>query len=516
MPSNPGKNPAELPDEVNYCIIGSGAAGAVMAYRLAKAVGEKNSICVLERGAYNSPSLDFSDDELRMIRTLYSEGGLQMSRTFDFTVLQGETVGGSTVINNAICIRMPEVTKREWAGYGISLDSLELNYDRVQGEIKIARLDPNAVNHKVESLFSRGVSGYNERFGAAGELSRAEVLSGNFLNCVGCGLCNIGCRRMRKLSALETYLPWARSLGVEIYSNIDAIKCETEPGGRGAKRVSSVLVRRQGGETQRIRIRKAAIVAAGAIASSRFLMRSELGGEGVGRHLSCNYALPTLVEFDDTVDAFDGLQITMFAAPESFEAIFETTYNAPGAYSIALPLHFNEHAKMMGAYRNGVNFGALVGSDRCGEVKKNRDIMFGRAIDWRPTSNDVGRIQRALTTLVRMAQEAGGNRIILPTRPALVIPLKGGDVDGVLEGITRLLTDNKSFNFVTAHPQGGNMMAGPDHKDRVVDTDFRVRDTENLFVCDASLFPSGARVNPQWTIMALASLASESVANRFG
>jgi choline dehydrogenase-like flavoprotein len=475
---------------------------------------------IFERGAHNSPVQDFSDDELRMIRTLYAEGGLQLSRTFDFTVLQGETVGGSTVINNAICIEMPEVTKREWAGHGIDLDSINLHYANVKGEINIAELDANAVNQNVEALFRRGVSGYNAAAGAGSALEGARVLTGNFLNCVGCGLCNIGCRRLRKLSALETYLPWAESRGVVIHSNVDAVKCETQPVREGGKKVTSVLVRRQGGEFKRVRVRKAAILAGGAIASSRFLMRSELGGERVGKRLSCNYALPTLVEFDETVDAFDGLQITMFAAPESYNAIFETTYNAPGAYSISLPLHFGEHFKMMSAYRNGVNFGALVGSDPCGEVRRSRDIMFGRAIEWEPTEGDIKKVKDALKTLVGVGRAAGGNRIILPTRPALVIPLRNGvDVDEALDGFGELLKDRKDFNFVTAHPQGGNMMAGPEspnYKERVVEVDFRVRGTDNLFVCDASIFPTGARVNPQWTIMALASIASESVVKRFG
>ena len=48
--------------------------------------------------------------------------------------------------------------------------------------------------------------------------------------------------------------------------------------------------------------------------------------------------------------------------------------------------------------------------------------------------------------------------------------------------------------------------------ERVVDTDFRVRDCENLYVSDASVFPRGIRVNPQWTIMAVASAAARRIA----
>ena len=55
----------------------------------------------------------------------------------------------------------------------------------------------------------------------------------------------------------------------------------------------------------------------------------------------------------------------------------------------------------------------------------------------------------------------------------------------------------------TAHPQGGNIMAGDNsvHRNkRVLDQNFRLEG-----------FPESMRVNPQWTIMALSSMASEKV-----
>src|SRR5262249_41991442 len=84
------KGPAEIPDEVDYCVIGSGAAGAIIASRLGALNGGRRSISVVEQGGYYSPGQDFSDDELRMIRTLYADGGLQVTRSFDFTILQGQ------------------------------------------------------------------------------------------------------------------------------------------------------------------------------------------------------------------------------------------------------------------------------------------------------------------------------------------------------------------------------------------------------------------------------------------
>jgi choline dehydrogenase-like flavoprotein len=227
--------------------------------------------------------------------------------------------------------------------------------------------------------------------------------------------------------------------------------------------------------------------------------------------VSCNFACPTLVEFPETIDAFDGLQITMFAAPESYDAIFETTYNPPGAHSIVMPQYFEPHSTMMKRYRQSVNFGALVGSDPGGSVSADRSVLFGRAIEWHQTPDDIRRIKAALTTMVHFAKAAGADHILLPTHPVLNIPLNG-NVGAVLDAFNRTLDDPSYFNFATAHPQGGNMMAGSDVAERVVDLDFRVRDCENLYLCDASIFPRGIRVNPQWTIMALASHAAGMVA----
>jgi choline dehydrogenase-like flavoprotein len=499
-----------MPDEVDYCVVGSGAAGGVLAYRLAAQVGRSNSICLLERGGYNSAIRDFSDDELRMIRMLYTEGGLQMTRTFDFTILQGESVGGSTVINNAICIQMPDISRKEWQELGIDTSVLARHYASIKEEINIDELGSQAVNQTAESLFTKGVSDYNSNYSNLVRLSQAKRLAGNFNNCIGCGLCNIGCRRLRKLSVLETYIPWAQANGVQVFSNTGAVQCETNSNGK-TKTANAVIVRKQNGEFQKIRIRKALIVAAGAIASSRFLMRSELGGTGVGRGLSCNYAFPTLVEFSEPINAFDGAQITMFAAPDSFEAIFETTYNPPGAHSITLPVHFSRHAEMMQAYRFGINFGALVGSDLTGSVCRDRDLMFGRAIEWRQTEAELKRIKNALATLARIGKAAGGKSIILPTHPALIMPLDSA-LEQTLQNMDQTLNHKQFFSFATAHPQGGNMMSDSSHDQRVTELDFRVRDCKNVFVCDASVFPRGIRVNPQWTIMALASYASERIA----
>jgi len=499
-------HPDSIPREVDYCIIGSGAAGGVLAYRLGKEKGGADSICVLERGGSYGPRRDFSENEMKMISMLYTEGGLQVTRSFDFTILQAECVGGTTVVNNAVCFRMPEETASEWSNFGIDTAALSSHYDSIAAEINISPVIDESVNSSAQKLFVEGVRKYNASLRSADKLSPVQKNLGNFTNCLGCGQCNIGCRYMRKLSALETYVPWAQAHGVSVIRSVGAVQCETEQ--RGEKKVvNAVIVRDANGSFQRIRIRKALIVSAGAIASSRFLMRSGVGGEGVGRFLSCNFAIPPLVTFENPVNAFDGVQMPLHALSDYGEAIYETSFNMPGSYAISFPLYFDPHAGMMDSYAKSVNFTALVWSDPAGSVSLKRDVLFGRAIQWDQTPNDLLRIKRALATIIRVAREAGAKRVILPTLPPVEVPMDAF-VEERIKDMERVINHKKYINFITAHPQGGNMMAADTFNERVADLDFRVRGCENLFVCDASVFPRGVRVNPQWTIMALASKAS--------
>ena len=62
-----------------------------------------------------------------MLSELYSDGALQMSRDLSFAVLQGMCVGGSTVVNNAVCIEAPD---RDASNAGTREDSLKAGLDK--------------------------------------------------------------------------------------------------------------------------------------------------------------------------------------------------------------------------------------------------------------------------------------------------------------------------------------------------------------------------------------------------
>ncbi|MBK9124034.1 MAG: hypothetical protein IPM16_13090 [Chloroflexi bacterium] len=62
----------------------------------------------------------------------------------------------------------------------------------------------------------------------------------------------------------------------------------------------------------------------------------------------------------------------------------------------------------------------------------------------------------------------------------------------------------------TGHPQGGNAI-GSSPTDSVIGPDFKVFGYSNLYVCDASVFPTSTTVNPQLTVMTMAHYAAQFV-----
>ena len=82
----------------------------------------RRKILLVERGNRYSPLQDMNDNEMEMLQKLYKEGGLQLTKKFDMMILQGEAVGGTTVINNAVCLQMPPEMKSVWENqYGIDM-----------------------------------------------------------------------------------------------------------------------------------------------------------------------------------------------------------------------------------------------------------------------------------------------------------------------------------------------------------------------------------------------------------
>lgn len=517
--------PAEA--EYDYVIIGGGVAGAVLADRLS----HKGSVLVLEAGPYVPEYMVADGDEIAWSAKLYKQSGLQraeltgISPTLTIPVLQGSCLGGGGMVNNIVCFRLPRETLKQWHSYGFPLDETQLgpSYDTIARQLHIrpvgvaGPLDPqtgrptsaelNPAGEKLAHFF-----GAPKRPGSAGpwpDHSFAECLVNVVSDgCLGCGECNIACASERKNNGLQTYLPAAVKRGAHIVPEAEVRRIELESK-NGSLRATEVWVDIPRVSDDLVKVRgKEFILCASAIGSPVALLRSpdvldRLAHLPIGQHFGANIGSPLFAFYSEELlrDKCPGLQIAHYFLPEQDLAPFvlETWQNPPGATALAMPGFPSTHFDRMRQYKHQVAAAPLVGTGPTGTV----EYRNGKTrIKLRVSDRVLATIKRGQSLLGRafMHQPAAESKL-----DHLLYGVRGGaEARSVaeLEGILARVQSPADLLLGSGHPQGGCAMA--DGRHGVVGADFRVKGVGNLRVCDASVFPSTAGVNPQWTVMALA------------
>jgi choline dehydrogenase-like flavoprotein len=127
-------------------------------------------------------------------------------------------------------------------------------------------------------------------------------------------------------------------------------------------------------------------------------------------------------------------------------------------------------------------------------------------IDFQLTASDLRKLKDGVAQVSRVYLKAGAVRVM----PSTFNPLELVDVDQVAQ-IEKVVAEADDIAYGSSHPQGGNPMSD-DLARGAVDSHFRVHGFDNLFVCDASVFPSPIQANPQLTVMAMADYAAGLIA----
>lgn len=503
-------------NDADVVIIGSGAAGAILAEQLAE---QGRRVLILEKGLYVHPD-DFNEDEIDMISRLYSDGALQISQALRFTILQGSAVGGTTVVNNAVCFDTPQRVLDAWnarSSNGKVIDDA-LFYDsqkKVRQRMHIRQIAAgtrqpldNVLNHgdttitaAVQKYFA-GKSGY-----------KYDVIEANIVDCLGCGYCNIGCKYGRKLSMLDEVLPAAqKKFGADnfrIISEAQATRLVTS-----GDRVTQIEVTIQGKRRLLINNPKTVIVSGGTIHSSWLLMQSGIGKGKlpVGQGLSFNMGSPLHALFNREMNAYDGLQIAHYLALDDHPGfVYETWYNPPVAQALAMPGWLDTHFLNMQNYNRMAAVGVLVGTESNAHIERAL-ITGGPDVVFQPTQSDLKKLVDALVILGDIFFTGGALEVYASTRSyqpyrnsAAVISTQS-EVDRLRE----LVRHDYDILLGTGHPQGGNAI-GTSPNNSVIGPDFKVFGFNNLYVCDASVFPTSTTVNPQLTVMTMAHYAAQCV-----
>jgi choline dehydrogenase-like flavoprotein len=480
--------------DVDYAIVGSGAGGSVMAYHLATTGA---SVAVLERGPWLR-ARDLDHDEAAMIARLYKDGGAQTNNDANMFVLQGNCVGGSTVLTNAVCFRMPEDVRRSFTAKGFDLPAAELAsaFERVEAVLGVQTLDRGLHNPATRPL-TRGLRAIGA---AAGEFEKA------LLDCIGCGYCNVGCRYGKKMDAAVTWIPMAERRGALIVPDLEIRGIEHRRGHVTGLRARETTTGRE------LSVRaEQYVLAAGAINTPELLLRSGIHRGRAGKRTSFHAGAIVFGEFDEPLDGFDGDQMCVHHLTERY--VIEQIQNPPVSLALTLPGFYGDHAAAMQRYRHLAALGVLVPTRPSGEVflglgHRLLPRLFDHAdIRFRLHADELQAFRDGCRTAARALFAAGARRVMIPSaiRPTLEGP------DDLVHLDAALASQQDLVGFGSSHPQGG-ACAGGDARQDVVDANFRVRGFDNLCVVDASVFPHSIRVNPMLSIMATADLAAQRIA----
>ena len=484
-------------------IVGSGAGGAVTAYELAKA-GKK--VIVLEAGPH-VPSAKFSEMMAVAMGQLYQDHGAQANADGDITVLQGACVGGSTVVNAALCFRTPDYYLNLW-GKEFGLTNLTPKtmlpyFEKVERNLHITPCGPAETSPGAEKI----KAGFKKLGLPIGVAKR------NMRDCVLSGFCFAGCKTDRKQSMLVTYLPWAVAKGASIYADTRVTKVLTKDG-RATGVLAEVVDPGTGKKKADMKIdAPLVILSAGAIQTPLLLLKSGLANSSgqVGKNFACHPTLSIVAEFPDELNDFYGATHSLFmdrdTLPEKGGYILLNAIQDPVEASIQVgPRTGKPYLKYMMGYKNTTRLICLIHDKNVGRVSW---VNGAKNIEYKVDDKDFELMKGGLKTTARSLFAGGASKVHMPTTHALTIDSKN-DIDRVIDG---LKNEPKRYRYISFHPQGTCRM-GADAAKSVVNPHGETHDVKGLRIADASLLPTSIGYNPQESIYALASYISDQINQR--
>jgi choline dehydrogenase-like flavoprotein len=487
--------------ETEICVVGSGAGGGTAAFVL---TGAGREVLLLEEGPH-VPRERMTQREEQMYPLLYRDGGNQLTEDGGVSVLQGRAVGGSTVVNMADVVGIPDGVLAHWQQrYGV--DRYDLQAVRQAEQICREVIGANPIARSQLNRNNERLLVGAERLGLPG-----AIMEHNRTGCLGSGYCLVGCAYDAKRSVAVTFLPRALGTGkltVQAEARVERFESD-------GRRIVAATGHLQDPHTaQRLapfRVRaERFVLAAGAIHSPLLLLASGLGGPAVGQHLSLQPQAPVAARFPDEIVMWRGIPQAAYVDLETVDPAhglggyrLEAVSGTPGmsAVSMALPASAL-HAFMAELPRAAASL-CLVPDEPTGSVSADKR---GRPRIRYPLSSACeARLREAIRTAARCWLAAGADTVVLPFPDA---PLVRSERD--LEVLDTLRIRPASTPLLSAHPQGTCRM-GPDPATSVVGLDLRVHGTDNLWILDASVFPTTSSSHTQLPVMTFAHLGAREM-----
>jgi len=533
-------------EAVDFVVVGSGAAGGVMARELAQT---GFGVVVLEQGP-RFTAQDFEHDEIRYwfdygitndparcpqsFRKTPIDEALPRAPGAMLPLTYARTVGGSSVhfAGNYWRFHEAEFHERSLLGtipgavlddWPISYAELEPHYTKVDWEIGVSGLAGAHPNEPPRSrpypmppmpvkssgvLLERGA----RRLGLHPFPAPLAIASQPYrgrASCIHCGFClGFGCEARAKGATLYTMIPEAEATGrCEVRSNSYVFRIATSPKGRATgvhyfdrdrrerfQHARAVIVCANGAETPRLLLLSA---------NSRFPDGLANSSGLVGKHLMLNQQSSSFGVFEHELNEYKSVQATR-VVHDFYDADPKRGFYGGGGIDSRIG-------------RNPA-FWALSGppGPQWGKAYKDHLRSFPRtmlAAGW-TTSLPVEANSVSLDPELKDAWGLPALRCTYKDHPD---DLKFAGwlrdrADEILESAGALKVWRKPIAETTVGLVAlGTCRMGDDPRRSVVDRFHRTHDVPNLFLCDGSSFVTSGRGQPTMTIQALAFRAAEHI-----
>lgn len=508
------------PEKVDVVIVGSGAAGSLMAAKLSKA-GKR--VLILEAGPERKLS-DLTSSQINARRLKWSGSPVEESgaQTIGNTFNSGYGTGGSALHHYAVWPRLHEEDFKVKSLYGrgldwpVSYEDIRPYYDAIQHEVGISgdaksevwRPDgddyplPPVPSFQQSEVIAKG-------FHKLGKKTSPLPLAINSRDrddrpaCLWDGWCDAGCPTKALANPLSLYLPEAKKNDCKIIYRATVSRVLTNESGH---KVIGVAYHNKEGE-EIIQMADLVILAAFAIQNPRILLNSAQDGLAnssglIGSYVMSHAAATCFGLFEEETEPYMG--------PTGGQMLNQDSYD-----------HKDQRGQGFGSYQWMI----------AQAVKPNDLLGFGG-------SNPALFGKKLTEFMSRAAQYFGGMTACvedLPVKENRISLSSNKDIFGMALAHVAHSSHKESYDlwlgakqegadiFKAAgatevwngplgpmHIMGGTIM-GDNPENSVTNSFGKCHDIDNLFIAGSGLFPTSGGVNPTYTVHALALRSADYI-----
>jgi hypothetical protein len=250
------------------------------------------------------------------------------------------------------------------------------------------------------------------------------------------------------------------------------------------------------------------ILAGGSIPTPLFLLKQGLGNRSdqVGRNLAVQPSSSFSARFDDEIHAKDhvpqGYACDQFIRDGLLLMAAQPDVNVAG---VLFPFSGQRLMETLEQIEHIASFALLV-RDSSSNGRVWRDVGGIPAITYNVSHDDVARMHKLMVYAAEMCRAAGAKTLYpMALRHQIV------EGNAAFDKFRKSSPGPSEIVWTSYHPLGTCKM-GADPNTSVVGLDHQVHDVPGLYVVDGSTVPTALGVNPQLTIMAMATRAAEKIA----